>query len=357
MSLIKTSLSELTSRKKHKMSSSQNTKKEDLTVRTNNLILDVPQEILQLYTYFLDLKSNVMFNCVCRKTNDKRTIKTNEYNTLSHMFGLITNLIGNLQNVFSTQEGQDKLLAVMLRRLIYTSVSDISSQTEVPYVTTRTFAEYTRLMTTITEKMDISVLDFNNLLEDAQFEFRGFSIINITDDRRNKINEIKSIIRDQYFSKEFTIHTCTTFGDMYVEFQCNNNNFTIDVHERLDDDLFTWMFLTDSVRSMISNGCVHPILSKLKSQNIQVSDSMISWQRNNYDNLYLLSDLVHDIMDCSSIFKGCDDNILEVWNDTMEVNWLLRETVKEVQVCGMYLEMLKDITNAVQDKFEMALLC
>lgn len=347
LSLVKASFTKCTSRKKQTMSSKEKT----------NLILDVPLEILRNYSQCLDLKSNIMFNLVCKRTCDKQSMKLSEFNTVLRMFTSITNMIKNLQSTFRTQESQNKLLAVMLRRLIYTSVSDVVSQTEVSYISSRTWAEYTRLMNILVEELDISVMDFNNILEDAQFEFRGFSIINLSKEQREKLDKAKIILRNQYFSKDFTVHTCSTFGNMYLEFQCNDKYISIDIHEKLEDDMFTWIFLTDSVRNMMRDKPTNPLILKLQSQNVDISDSMISWDKNNENALYVLTELVHSTMDCSSMFKGTDDNLLEVWNDTVEVNWLLREMVDEVQVCGMYSSIFRDVTSCVQDAYEMAHLC
>lgn len=317
----------------------------------SNLLLDVPQEILQIYSSFLDLKSNVMFNAACRRSSDKETVSKSEYNTLSRMFSSISYMINDLYNIFGTEQGQNKLLANMLRRIIYISVSDIPSPSEVPYVTTRSLAEYHNLMTLTMETMDISGFDFNNLMEDIQFECRGFKILNITKERREKLDKIKEVIHKHYFSEKFTIYTYSTFGNIFVELQCNEEKVMIDIHERLEDDIFSWSFIADTLKDFIINSPEHDIVKKIKENNIEITNNMITWNKANNYAPFVISEIVNELMDCSNLFKGSDDNLVEVWNDTIEVNWLLKNVVTEILSNGVYSLVLRNITNSVQDEF------
>lgn len=321
------------------------------TMCSSNLLLDVPQEILQVYSSFLDLKSNVMFNASCSRSSDKETISKSEYNTISRMFSSISYMINDLYNIFGTEQGQNKLLASMLRRLIYISVSDIPSPSEVPYVTTRYLSEYHNLMTLTMETMDISCFDFNNLLEDIQFECRGFKILNISKERRENIDKIKEVIHKYYFSDEFTMYTYSTFGNIFLELQCDKEKIMIDIHERLEDDIFSWSFIADTLKDFIINNPEHDIVEKIKKNNIEITKDMITWDKTNNYAPFVISEIVNELMDCSKLFKGSDDNLVEVWNDTIEVNWLLKNIVTEILSNGMYSLVLRNITNSVQDEF------
>lgn len=334
--------------KKAKMCSSQSDNV------SNNLLLDVPIEILQVYSNFLDLKSNIMFNKVCKRTYDKENIARSEFNALFKMFNSIKHMINDLYNIFGTMQGQNELLADILRRLIYTSVSNsMPFQNEVSYVTARTLDEYRRIMRLTMEIMgdDFSVMDFNNLLEDIQFEFRGFQIINITNQRRDQLNKIKSLIREQYFSNDFTVYTYTTFGNMFLEFQLNKDNLMIDIHERLDDEIFSWSFLIDTVRDFNLNNPEHEILQKMKDNNIEIKDTMLSWKKQNTHGVYVFTEIVKKLINCSSIYKGSDDNIVEIWNETVDNNYIFKDVVNDVLNSGMYSCMLRNITNSIKDEF------
>lgn len=334
-----------------KMYSSQ----DDNSNKTPNLLLDVPIEILQIYSSFLDLKSNIMFNTVCKRTRDKMSIARSELKALFNMFSSISYMIMDLYDVFGTIESQSRLLAGILRRLIYTSVSNnMHFHNEVSYVYTKTLEEYRDIMRLTMEIMDddnLSVLDFNNLLEDIQFEFRGFQIVNITKQRREQLDKMKSIIRNHYFSHDFTIYTYTTFGNMYIELQCDKNNIMVDIHERLDDEIFSWSFLTDTLRAFNVNNPEHEIIQKMKENNIEIRNNMVSWNKTNNKGVSIFTEIVKLLIDCSSIYKGSDDNIVEIWNDTVDNNWLLKDVVNDVLSNGMYSFMLKNMTNSVQDDF------
>lgn len=334
--------------KKSKMCSSQS---DDLS---NNLLLDVPIEILQVYSNFLDLKSNVMFNKVCRRTYDKDNIARSEFNALLKIFSSVTHMINDLYDIFGTTEGQNRLLAGMLRRLIYASASNnMQFQNEVSYITAKTLDEYREIMRLTIEAMeyDLSVVEFNNLLEDVQFEFRGYTIVNITKQRREQLEKIKSVILEHYFSHDFTIYTYTTFGDMFLEFQCDKDNIMVDIHERLNDEIFSWSFLTDRLREFNESNPDNDISKMIKDNNIQLTDNMICWKKTNDNGTYVFTKIVKKLIDCSCIYKGSDDNIIEIWNDALDSKWLLKEVADDVLNLGLYSMILRNIMNSVQDDF------
>ena len=319
-----------------------------------NLLLDVPIDILQVYSSFLDLKSNIMFNNVCKRTCDNNNIARSKFNTLFNMFSSVSYMMKDLYDIFGTIEGQNRLLASILRRIIYTSVSNnLHFQNDVSYVTARTLEEYHEIMRITIEEMqyDVSVLNFNSLLEDAQFEFRGYMILNIPKERREQLDKIKSIIREHYFSNDFTIYTYTTFGDMFVEFQYDKDNVMVDIHERLDAEIFSWSFLVDTLLAFSNENPEHVISKKMKENNMEIKNSMICWNKENTNGVQGFAEIVMKLIDCSNIYKGSDDNIVEIWNDTLDNNWLLKDVVNDVLNNGMYSLMLRNITNSVQDDF------
>lgn len=319
-----------------------------------NLLMDVPIEILQVYSKFLDLKSSVMFNKVCKRTYDKANIKKSEFNTLLKMFSSVSYMIKDLYDLFGTIESQNKLLAGILRRLIYTSMfNNMYFQNDISYVTAKTLDEYHEILRLTMESMDynLSMFEFNNLLEDVQFEFRGYSILNLTKQKREQLEKLKSIIREHYFSHDFTIYTYTTFGNVFIEFQCNKDNIMVDIHERLNDEIFSWSFLTDTLKAYNDSNSDNDIFNMMKDNEMEIVDNMISWKKGNTKGIYVFTEIVKLLIDCSSIYKGSDDNIVEVWNDTIDTNWLLKEVTDDILSSGLYQMILKNITNSVQDDF------
>lgn len=321
----------------------------------NNLILDIPIEILEVYSKFLDLKSNIMLNSACKRTYNKKNIERIKFKTLLKMFSSVSFMVKDLYDIFGTVEGQDRLLAGMLRRLIYTSMSiNMPLHDELSYVATKTLEEYRTIMRLTMETMDndsLSMLDFNNLLEDVQFEFRGFKIVNITEQRRQQLDKMKSIVRNHYFSQDFTVYTYTTFGNMFLEFQCDKDNLMIDIHERLDDEIFSWSFLTDILTSFNINNPENEIIKNMKDNNVVITNNMICWKKQNENGIFVFTEIVNELIDCSKICQGSDDNIVEIWNETLDTNWLLKEVVNSILTNGMYSLMLKNTTNSVQDDY------
>ena len=267
------------------------------------------------------------------------------------MFSSISCMINDLYDIFGTVNGQYKLLANMLRRMIYISVSDVPNDSELPYVSARTLNEYNKLMRLAMETLDISGFEFNNILEDIQFEFRGFEIVNICKERRELLDKVKNIIHEHYFSQDFTVYTYTTFGNLFLEFQCDKDKIMIDIHERLTDELFSWSFLTDVLKSFIFDNPNHELVSMMKNNDIEIRNNMITWNKGNYKSIYVIAEILNELQDCSKIFKGSDDNIVEIWNDTTEVNWVLKDVVQEILKNGMYSFILGNITNSVQNDF------
>lgn len=326
--------------KRHRMSKATNTEDE----QHKNIITDVPPELVKCYAQYLDLKSLVMFNCACKTTRDAEGLKTSEVLALQGMLDGVVTLSKEILDIVSTREGQDRLLANILRKLIYISVSDLTSHSHETLASTQTLSEYNALMESVTHEMDISLYVFNDLLEDAQFEFRGFNIINICKERRDDLNKIKALVRARYFSKPFTVHTYSTFGATCIEFNCNVEKAMFDVHQHLDEETSDMMFLNDKVTSLVAE---HPDdeLVRRMAGSIEMVHYMMHWNIESRDATHVMASLMTRLMDCSPFYKGSSEICMELWNDTMEENWVLSQVVEEVLTNGMYAFTLKDITD------------
>ncbi len=309
-----------------------------------NIITDVPPELVKCFAQFLDVKSLVMFNCACQATCDADGLKRAEVSALQGMLDGVVKLSKEILEIVSTREGQDRLLASILRKLIYISVSDLTSHSHETLASTQTLSEYNALMESVTHEMDISLYAFNDLLEDAQFEFRGFNIINICKERRDDLDKIKALIRSRYFAKSFTVHTYSTFGATCIEFNCNVEKAMFDVHQHLDEETSDMMFLNDKVTALVNT---HPEdeLVRRMAGNIEMVHYMMHWNIDNHDATKVMASLMTRLMDCSPFYKGSSEICMEVWNDTMEENWVLSQVVEEVLTNGMYAFTLKDITD------------
>jgi hypothetical protein len=342
------------SRKKSRMSSNQQQSVED---DCKNLITNVPIEILKLYTNFLDLKSNVMFAKVFTTAHDRNIIARCETNALFRMLFGVTQLTQNLYDMIGTVKGQQALLASVLRKLIYVSVSDMPMNAESLLASHNTLIEYKALQDIAMDEMDISSYEFNNLLENAQFEFRGFTIFNVPNEHRERLDIMKNIIHNRYFSQPVTIHTYTTFDDIFIELDCEKDNILFDIHHQHSSEGRDWMFLLDAITDWTENNGSHDLAKQFKHEKIEIKNNMLCFNTAKvYNNLDIVVKLMHKLLPYQKLFKGSNDVRLEIWNDTLEVNWVLSDVIKDIQNSGMYISMLEDITNGVQDEYNAYLL-
>ena len=317
---------------------------EQTTNRECNLITDMPIEIVKKYTTYLDLKSLVMFNCVCKLTNDADMLRQRQIQELEGMVNGIINLSKEVLNCVTTEEGQNRLLANILRKLIFTSMSDPTSVTNQSLASSQALTEYNSLYEMVIEEVDTSVNTFNELLEDAQFEFRGFSIINIPPSRRDNLNKVKEVIRQRYFSKPFTVHTYCTFDETCMELNSNITTAMFDIHRHTyEDDLEGMMFLYNKVSAFVSNNKYNTLVQSFE-ESVRMVESMFHWDIHDVHAVAKMTTMMMFLMDCQPFYNGSTDVCIEVWNDVAEENWIFSHVINEV-VHGMYPMVLKDITD------------
>ena len=321
----------------------------------SNLILGVPIEVVKCYAQYLDLQSLVMFNTASKTSCDRQYLRYREERAIQKMLDGIVGVCKDILNIVSTREGQSRLLANILRKLIYVSVSDVTPHTNDSIATTKTLAEYNAIMELITNELEISMYTFNELLEDAQFEFRGFNIINITKARRDDLDKVKSMIREWYFSKPFTVHTYSTFGTTCVELDCNKEVAMFDVHRHMNEETQDMMFLMDAITHFI-NGNDGLLLDDVKlieemDKHVKLVQYMYHWDMDNKQSTKVMSRMMMRLMDCHSFFEGSTEICVEVWNDILDDNWVLSSVIDDVLTNGMYGFILKDITDDCKREF------
>jgi hypothetical protein len=272
------------------------------------------------------------------------------------MFNNIIRLTQRVHQVVATANGQNKLLANILRKLIYMSVSDLAMHTDNALASSHTLTEYNTLLNIVTEEMDIGIHAFNNLLEDAQFEFRGFDIINIPPEKRTELDTFKSIIRNRYFDKTYTIHTYCTFGNCFLEIDFEGDTVMFDIHKQLSEEKFNWMFLVDKINEFVESesdcGDEQSVTQEMSQAAIVFHNNMMSWKIcNRASGAMIMAKLVSRLMPYKDFFKGANDTKLEIWNDTMEGNWVLSDVINDVQGYEMYSGQLSHIACDVMDEF------
>lgn len=320
----------------------------------SKLILDIPSEVIQCYANHLDLKSLVMFHATSKTTYDKHFLQCSEELAIERMLDGIVGVCNDILNIVSTCQGQEKLMASILRKLIYASVSDVTPHTHNNSIATlRTLTEYNAIQEYIINKMDISMHTFNELLEDAQFEFRGFNIINISKERRDNLDTVKMMLKEWYFSKPFTVHTYSTFGATCIELDCNKEVAMFDIHCHSNEEKDELMFFMDAMsqfkNSMHTKDDVW--LIEEMDKHVKLVQYMYHWNMNNKQSTKIMSKMMKKLLNCHPFFEGSTEICLEVWNDILDDNWVLANVIDELVTNGMYGFILKDVTDDCTREF------
>lgn len=331
----------------------------------SDLMLCVPDEIMKQYYKYLDLKSSVMFHIACSTSCCKDTIKRKEEESVTELLNNIIHLVKEVHEVFASPDGRHKLLARMLRKVIFVSVSDINSSTQSNVYRQSCLDEYNALYSNTREIMEgISITAFNDMLEDAQFEYRGFRILDLHQEKRTQLDLFKGMLEQKYFSKSFTIHTYLIYNKLNIELNYDGQNVSFDIHKDFDYSIVNgWMFFKDEVSEWLSvcerEATPCQLYNDFKNSGIDVEGTMLSWSalENCHAVTSMIARLIMEIMPYDKLFEGTSRTTVEVWNDSIESNWLMADIVDEVKKHEMYTDRLTNIAFDVQDEFNIAILC
>jgi hypothetical protein len=328
----------------------------------NNLLLDVPDEIFNIYHNYLDLKSYISFVSTCRHTSteaSKRIVAQKRINAFSGILCEIQEKLCSIQATFATEGGSNMLLSCLLRKLIFASATkDEMAQNATSLAQTQCLEEYNRLYMHCLEEFDMTLVQFNNNLENAQFEYRGFNIIGINNNERHMLDMFKSILQETYFSRPFLSHCYVSFGDVFVEMNCDDETIMFDVHTH--DNAGNWVFLEVVINAWIKKvdaleiQCDDDIilLAKVRNIGINITENWLSWPKNNYNALTVVSELLFKFMGNDRFFQGAEKVTVEVWNDTLENNWILANVARGHLQCSRYEETLLRISYSIIDEYD-----
>jgi hypothetical protein len=328
--------------------------------RAHNLLLDVSSEVLHLFYNFLDLKSSVMLNTVCKQTNIPVSKKNNIYTPIQMkeiyaIHSLLTKYIDigyELHNILSDTLSQDDLMANILRKLIFVSVvNNANAQIQSSLPIQQCQNEYNRLYQFFSEEMNMSWSEFNNILENAQFEFRGYTLINLDEGVRSHLNYFKNLIKNIYFNETFTVETDIRYGDYCMNIHISDTIISFDIHRHIEDnELQQFEFLSDHIKEWMKN-TTHDWLSDMKTAGIEIKENTLSWPHNSELAPYLIAELITLLMPNPQYFKGGDEFRIGAWSKTIDENWVLSEVASEVINNQKYKEALNDVSFIIIDEF------
>lgn len=355
------------------------------------LLLDrLPEELLRKCAERLDVKSCVMVSSTCKTMHgackDVSKLKTEV--ALGGMIKDTVDLMVSIQKEISREPLQNKLLADILRKLIFVSVTSAQNTDGTSRIAySNCLSEYHRLRDYFADAMNLSWLEYNNLLEDAQFEYRGFNIIGLTQERRDVLDLFKQHLHANYFSDSFIIHSYVTLNSLSMELNYDQNEICFDIHkirnpfEKLDrewdssssDDedgdvvesrdprsgvsIFFQELVSkweDGAKGTLNEGTLK---EEFKQSIISNISDMLWWDPLDVrgdDVPFLLGRMITQLMpEATSILQGTTDTKIEFWNDTLEDNWLLSEVINDFIRARGFQTTLSYITFAVSDVFNL----
>jgi hypothetical protein len=343
------------------------------TVAMTNLIVDVPKEILSEYLRYMDIKTSIMFMSACKRTKALDQPNVNEAgieiapkaSVMKKIIGLgniIHDYVSVLQSMYTTvmsDVARDNMMANILRKLIYMSVS-----TETHFVNdgfTLAFgqcrAEYDRLYLYFAEQMAISKGHFNNFLEDAQFEYRGFKIINISDSQRRDLDTFKDLLKGWYFEGEYTTQATIQYGDTCIELHNDGETLVFDIHRHANSsdgqDHNGLVFFQDRVESWSKITEMGRLKEAFEQTKITISDNRLQWPIEQEHAPYVIAELIINLMPDPLFYTGAEAFDIELWNNILEENWLLYEVMKEATdrhgfeeaLCRASFQIVDDFTS------------
>jgi hypothetical protein len=249
---------------------------------------------------------------------------------------------------------RDDMMSNILRKLIYTSVSNSSHimgvQSTVVFEQCQT--EYNRLFLYFVEQMDITIVEFNNLLEDAQFEYRGYNIININETKRNQLNHFKQLLKSIYFSGLYTVQATIQYNEVCMEVYFDGEQCVFDIHrhpEGQHEGLL--VFLQDMVSAWrpTAEGRLKDMYDMAQ---ISIVDDQLQWPMDSQDAPYVIAELITKLMPEPQFFKGGLVSDVEIWNGVMEENWLLNEVVTETMERYKYEELMVNSSYQIMEDFK-----
>lgn len=330
------------------------------TSQSMNLLKDVPKQVVYNYAQHLDARSCAMFMTACSLTRDTVGVlpKDKHNEMIGELVCKTVELLVSIHDVVTTKASRDRLLANILRKLIFVSASDVvNAQGTSAIAFDKCIWEHHRLFSYFRDLLDITWMQFNNLLEDAQFEFRGFDIITLSEEDRHLLDTFKQHIQQIYFSKPFTIHSYFIKDTLSMEIDYDGKHVCLDMHkETTEGNHRYWSYLYDKVNAWLSDDLT-PLHHCWHKSNFTICNEMVCWnpkvtaRSSVCDMMGRLLPLL--MPDTSMFLRGTKDVTLEVWNDTMETNWVLTDVIHEMLNVNDYRIHLINISYEVEDTYNL----
>lgn len=281
-------------------------------------LINMPLEVVVSINDYLDLKSSIQLRSVAKMFVEPVTegIPIKEKKTIHNIIKLVSQQIKNVHFQLISETSKAEILANLLRRLIWTTTTvEEEPPDALAGIQSHCIQEYNNLFLYVNEEMDMSWAMFNTLMENAQFEYRGFRIVGLPPEVRTDLDNFKQLVEAKYYDDEYKVQVYISFADdTYFEIVFDGIQLSCDMHTRIDDK---WTFITDA----LSNN----------ENYLAIENGMVILSADHEDDA--INELCQVMMTMirpkitSDLFKGAQTVNLSVWNSVYEENIVFASTL------------------------------
>jgi hypothetical protein len=283
----------------------------------------VPMEIIIKYFNALPIKSAIKFGS-CSKALHAMTeqlVEKREKETLSAILNNIIQTMKQFHQDMTSVEARNGMLSFMLRRMIHTSAiyeTDDDAENLFPHYP-KYHDEYNNIFLQVNEEIDMDIKEFNTYMENAQFEYRGFSIIGLPAIQRQKLDVFKHVLETRYYSECFKIQTYLAYdNNTFIEMIFDGETVEFDFHMRRVED-GQWIFIDQEISRF-----------NITLQHVRNINRMLCFHYLNHVAVEELVELLFELFNSSVkgvLVKGSEQTNISIWNNFYEENAVLAEAI------------------------------
>lgn len=309
------------------------------------LIHNVPTELLIKYFDCCDLKTAIrlascsstlqdLFGCLITNKEKKLVIQT-----MTDMLIALKTFHEDLTCI-QTRNG---LLSFMLRRLIYTTaIYDTLDSTDNIHNTnilqySKYQEEFNDIFLQINEEMHMDLKEFNTFMENAQFEYRGYTIIGLPPEQRHRLDVFKHILEFRYFSEPLKIQTYLAYADnVFIEVILDGEHIEFDFHMRISES-GQWVFIDQAIAN-----------TQLQLTYVKEKNRMLCFHYNNSNAIQELVGVIFNLFNSSvkgNLVKGAEQTNISIWNNMYEENALFAEAINNYMLNYNIEILLQNISS------------
>ncbi len=307
------------------------------------VIHSVPQEILTKYFDALPLKTSIRFASSSKWLHKLLGghVKMKEKESIVEMLCHIIHTLKVFYNDLTSVNRMNIMLSFMLRRLIHTTaVYDTINDADLNFaLSTKYNDEYNNLFLHVSEEMEMNIKEFNTYMENAQFEYRGFNIIGLPTNERNRLNTFKHVIETRYFNEPFKLQAYLAFeNNVFMEFIFDGECVEFDFHYRRVED-GQWVFIDQAINQ-----------AGFSLEHAREINRMLCFQHDNKKAVIEIVDIMFSLFGTcvnECLVRGAEQTNVSIWNTVYEENIVLAESMNCYMTEYRIEDLVHDITKSI----------